>query len=430
MSPNRSPPKKRSRVEERSDSAGIEDGDASASRTSSTKTNCVDTATDDEIPVFSPAILNNAENLAAEYKNAKPYQHGIVNDLFVEGFLDQVLHEVKHNLKAKYKESDLFRVYQSIDLGNLDPSDESLQKAMPAMIALRKCLYSQKWRSNMEIISGIESGTLTDEVDCAVNCHDKGCHLLCHDDVIGTRKISYILYLTDPDPVWKDADGGRLELYESCTEKIEIAEGTEKRVVEKKVPGVFPVKTVLPSFNSMAYFAVEPGVSFHSVQEVFCNRPRLSIQGWYHAKEAPQEMEHASLNQLKSNLAEDLDIEGTFTSFEETSSEKLSEEDLKFLSIYINETYLKAESMKEINERFEEESSVQLRHFFKQEWESKISELLQKDDEICDIGKDKPSLNYSVGVSDDLVPVGPPHKQRFLEYIGQSQRMGKVVDQS
>ena len=40
-----------------------------------------------------------------------------------------------------------------------------------------------------------------------------GCHLLCHDDVIGTRRVSYIIYLTDPDDEWRQEDGGALELY-------------------------------------------------------------------------------------------------------------------------------------------------------------------------------------------------------------------------
>jgi 2OG-Fe(II) oxygenase superfamily len=41
----------------------------------------------------------------------------------------------------------------------------------------------------------------------------EGCHLLCHDDVIGTRRVSYIIYLTDPDEDWLKEDGGALELY-------------------------------------------------------------------------------------------------------------------------------------------------------------------------------------------------------------------------
>ena len=51
------------------------------------------------------------------------------------------------------------------------------------------------------------------QVDCATNLHTQGCHLLVHDDVIGTRKVSYIIYLTNPDESWSEADGGHLELY-------------------------------------------------------------------------------------------------------------------------------------------------------------------------------------------------------------------------
>ena len=349
---------------------------------------------------------------------------------------EKVLDEVKNNLKAKFKESDLFRVYQSIDFANFNHdgpnADPGLQKAMPAMMALSRGLYSPRWRSFMEKIAGVAPGTLTDQVDCAVNCHDKGCHLLCHDDVIGTRKISYILYFTDPEPDWKNEDGGKLELYDSIE-----ANG-------KKVPGVIPTKTILPTFNSMAYFVVEPGVSFHSVQEVFCDRPRLSIQGWFHAKEAPSQMEHATLSQLKDKVTDDdkgNDLEGEFipmakdrieSAISDATSESssgrdnlcISPKDIEFLSEFINPTFLKPESIKEICQRFEEESSVQLRHFFKLEWEEQVSALLKKDDETCNIGRDKPSLNYSVGVSDDLIPVGPAHKQRFLEFVGEGKMKG------
>ena len=84
------------------------------------------------------------------------------------------------------------------------------------------------------------------QVDCAANCHAKGCHLLCHDDVIGTRKISYIIYLTDPAPIWTDKDGGRLELYDAIAEN-----GGDNKGLGGGVPGALPVKTILPVFNSM-----------------------------------------------------------------------------------------------------------------------------------------------------------------------------------
>lgn len=34
-----------------------------------------------------------------------------------------------------------------------------------------------------------------------------------HDDVISTRAVSFIIYLTDPDEPWTAEDGGALELY-------------------------------------------------------------------------------------------------------------------------------------------------------------------------------------------------------------------------
>jgi hypothetical protein len=46
-----------------------------------------------------------------------------------------------------------------------------------------------------------------------VNIHAQGGHLLCHDDVIGDRAVSFIIYLVDPDVAWTAQDGGCLELY-------------------------------------------------------------------------------------------------------------------------------------------------------------------------------------------------------------------------
>ena len=119
-------------------------------------------------------------------------------------------------------------------------------------------------------------------------------------------------------------------------------------------PGLFPVKTISPIHNSMAYFVVEPGRSFHSVQEVFCDRPRLSIQGWYyHAKELPKHMEQASLSQLKKNNVGEHDFEGDFMPMiatavdndndngTDTDTMELTQEDKDFLAQYINKTDLR-----------------------------------------------------------------------------------------
>ena len=180
----------------------------------------------------------------------------------------------------------MFRVYQSIDLGNLEPSRSDLVEAMPNLMALRRAIYSPRYISFIEKICDLDPGTLTGQIDCAVNAHIQGCHLLCHDDVIGTRKVSYIFYLTDPEPTWTDVDGGKLELYACADEDTDYTRDvehtfgkTEDTNIKPKVPNVHPVKMILPTFNSMAYFVVEPGRSFHAVSEVLCDRPRLSIQG-------------------------------------------------------------------------------------------------------------------------------------------------------
>lgn len=413
--------------------------DPKGGRTKSSATN------DSSLEIISPSIIRDIDSSVSSVKNSnektpqfkstvcsqiirciEPYPHCILENIFIDGFLEKVLLEVKNNLKVKLKETDLFRVFQSVDMANLDQSsDTKLSISMPSLMKLKETLYSSQYRSFVEKLSGVEPGTLIDKVDSAVNCHNKGCHLLCHDDVIGTRKVSFILYLTDPEPMWKNEDGGRLELYKNVLEKnvAKLSDESEASfapslTTPKKIPEPFPVKTVLPKFNSMAFFVVRPGVSFHSVQEVFCDRPRLSIQGWYHAKEIPIQMENASLNQLKFLGHED-SKEKFVPISSDSNQEELSNSDLHFLLKYINPTYLNPQSIVDIQEQFEEESCVQLRHFLNNEWASKIQGCIIDSDTKDNLGRDKPAINYRVGVNQYWKPVGPAHKQRFLEYIGE-----------
>ena len=109
----------------------------------------------------------------------------------------------------------------------------------------------------------------------SLNSYTTGCHLLNHDDVIGTRRVSYILYMPCPyDKPWPREYGGALELYP-------VREGAD--VPEPKVA---PVKAIPPSWNQFVFFEVQPGKSFHSVEEVLvggAGLERLSISGWLHA---------------------------------------------------------------------------------------------------------------------------------------------------
>jgi len=318
---------------------------------------------------------------------------------------------------------------------------------MPNLLSLKNAIYSKSYLQIIERLTNLPPNTLTNTtIDCAINCHTKGCHLLCHDDVIGTRKISFIIYLTEVG--WGRDDGGCLELYDAVQEESnEDQDEDEKKsssstaTSHRHVPTALPTKTILPNFNTMAYFVVKPGVSFHSVQEVFnVDKPRLSIQGWYHAKEQPIDIENATLQRLKSSGRGE-DTEGEFeplppvvanddmkqetaleavsmTQQNESSStpHNLREEDINFLSQYINKAYLSSQSMNEIQKRFENESSVQLRHFLLDEWNTKITTAMNNEDTRDKLGNDRPSLDYQVGITNKWKAVGPAHKQRFLQY--------------
>ena len=78
--------------------------------------NDIDDIIDDVLDPISPSVLGRADELAASYRCATPYPHGIIRDFCKSGFLGGVLAELKRHTKVKFKETDLFRVYQSIDL--------------------------------------------------------------------------------------------------------------------------------------------------------------------------------------------------------------------------------------------------------------------------------------------------------------------------
>jgi Rps23 Pro-64 3,4-dihydroxylase Tpa1-like proline 4-hydroxylase len=290
---------------------------------------------------LAPALLSSASRAEARhsYRTALPYEHALLTPLCEPSHMDRIKDEITRNLRATFKETDLFKLYQTIDLANLSPTgvcvmsrrqkltgrqgpadtqrpltpatsfsaDEKpavreLCAKMPALLALRDALYAPTFRAYIQELTGCP--TLTERVDMAASVYTQGCHLLCHDDVIGTRAVSFIVYLTDAE--WSGADGGALQLYplQEGEQPLEAAAAAPEQPPpsQQGVPAAHPTTDVLPLFNSMAVFAVRPGRSYHSVQEVYTERtPRLSIQGWYHAATPPAGAEQASLSQLKSS---------------------------------------------------------------------------------------------------------------------------------
>lgn len=282
--------------------------------------------TEPPLPVLSsplnPSVFESAAEHRARHDSSGPYRHVVLPDLCDAERMRLVHAEATTNMTATFKETDLFKVFQTPEMATYENNAKMAQ-----LMALRTALYSAEFRALVREVTGC--GELTDRVDCSANVYTTGCHLLCHDDVIGTRRVSYIIYLTDPDEPWNPEDGGALELYPLDRTASLSSAGD---VGEQGVPEPSPTATILPRFNTMAMFTVQPGRSYHAVQEVYAqDKPRLSISGtkrfhgllathgacarclrtpltsfsrclagWYHGPEPPAGSDMASLAQIMS----------------------------------------------------------------------------------------------------------------------------------
>lgn len=338
------------------------------------------------------------------------------------------------NLSFTPKETDIYRIHQSGDLANLDGLDSSSLKLLPSLLTLRDAMYSSDFREYLATVTG--SGPLSGKkTDMAINVYTPGCHLLCHDDVIGSRRVSYILYLTDPDTPWKEEWGGALRLYPTQTYTEEGGEAT-------KVPSPDFSVSIPPAFNQLSFFAVQPGESFHDVQEVYAEeendgkekaveRVRMAISGWYHV---PQEGEDGYVEGLEERLAEKsslMQLQGKGDKYElpiadveiykksggalglPTPSSQgdpaLSEEDLDFLLKYIAPTYLTPDTLESVSSIFAEECSLCLDTFLSTKFSNLVREHIESQE-----SQTLPSESTEIERTTPWTVARPPHKHHFL----------------
>ncbi|RMZ56634.1 hypothetical protein APUTEX25_002723, partial [Auxenochlorella protothecoides] len=378
------------------------------------------------VDIIRPSVTGteSREALAAAYKAAQPYPHCVITDICEHDALAAVREEIISNVQATYKETDLFNMFQTgqlgiaclhlapaRDLANLDGLDAESAAKLPTVRALRDALYSPDFRAFVSAVTGC--GELSDRTDCACNVHARGGHLLCHDDVIGTRAVSFIIYLTDPERPWKAENGGLLELYPQDPEL-------------KSQPAVFPSASVLPLWNTMAMFAVQPGVSFHSIQENFTvDQPRMSIQGWFHRDTPPEGADSATLRQLQLQSdprTRDFQLmPGAQPGGSDAAATAgpLPEAELEVLARYVNPVYLAEATWPKVAARFREEGSVQLQAFLKPELARAATAACQAADERDGLGEGPPPASYTVGLGPSWEAVGPAFKQRYLRYSGE-----------
>ncbi|KAI4115045.1 MAG: hypothetical protein LQ345_004288 [Seirophora villosa] len=392
-------------------------------------------------PQFRQGLLQEADKYHKQYIDSQPYKHGLIQNLLDPQLLRNVRAEIQANLSFTPKETDIYRIHQSGDLANLDGLDDSSLKLLPSLLALRDALYSPSFRHFLSTVTGagLLSGTKT---DMAINVYTPGCHLLCHDDVIGSRRVSYILYLTDPDRPWKPEWGGALRLYPTVTHKAEDKS-------EVKVPSPDCTVSIPPAFNQLSFFAVQPGESFHDVEEVYSHhlesgkdgvesRVRMAISGWYHIPQKGEDgyvegleeslAERSSLQQLqgsgdqydkprsgmkpyRNNDREELESTAVQASQLKSSQDEapLTEDDLEFLLKYIAPTYLTPDTLESVSDTFVDDCSICLGKFLNKKFSSALRDYIKRQETQA-----LPSASQDIEKTTAWQVARPPHKHRFL----------------
>ncbi len=330
------------------------------------------------------------------------------------------------------------QVYQTGDLASLSFLTEQQIALLPSLLTLRDALYSPMFRSFLRAVTGCGplSGT---KQDMSVVSYRKGCHLLNHDDVIGTRRVSYILYMPLPHYQGWQADwGGALELYPTKMGPEGLPE-----------PEPIPAKSIPPVWNQFIFFEVQPGRSFHSVEEVVVGesedgRQRLSISGWFHATQPGEEgyvseptpeikssREQLVRYHLICNLVAVDSYSSIFITLQASTQtefrgypenadpplpdDPLSEEHVSFLSEFLNPVYLQARTMKALASRFVDESSLELHSFLCAPLADKLRAGLVEKDDLDGLGSNRATRipPHTAGGDGAWLIKGPPHKWRY-----------------
>lgn len=359
----------------------------------------------------------------SEYAESSPYKHSVINGLIDDSLLRNVRKEIRDNVSFTPKETDIYKIHQSGDLANLDGLDDDALSKLPSLLALRDAMYSEAFRNYISHITGC--GPLSGrKTDMAINVYTPGCYLLCHDDVIGSRKVSYILYLTDPDKPWKAQWGGALRLFPNFDR-----EGKDGAVA--KTPGPDVVKVIPPAWNQLSFFAVQPGESFHDVEEVYYadtkdqlerdgGRVRMAISGWFHIPQVGEkgyvegaeeaQAKNSGLMQLQGNPDQHDEPQARPVTVEEAKTfEDFEESDIEFLLKYLAPTYLTPDTLEQAQEHFEENSSITLPNILGKKFIARLKEYVTKKE-----AENQPVESEKIEKQTGWKVAKPPHKHRFL----------------
>ncbi|XP_063538028.1 prolyl 3-hydroxylase sudestada1 isoform X2 [Cydia strobilella] len=205
-----------------------------------------------------------------------PFRLGLLHGLLANPDMINNIVDDMNTLDWSRKKMDLYEFHQTADLASL-----TWQRSIRGIHELLKT----------EVMSWVSAVTGLELTSVSASCslYGPGDHLLVHDDLLGSRRVAFILYLApwtcppqrdqngddhvdvDNDTGWSAHMGGALEL---------LARDEDGRPTDV-------ARSVLPANNMLAFFQVGPE-TFHQVGEVLSlELPRLSINGWFHGPEPP-----------------------------------------------------------------------------------------------------------------------------------------------
>ena len=371
----------------------------------------------DEIRLFFSSKIwaqSFQTELQKKIECSRPYRWGSIEHLMDDSLLREVRNEFLNEIAFTPKETDIYKVNQSGDLANLSGLDWNDLSRLPSLYKLRAAIYSAQFRDLISRVTGCGklSGTKT---DMSINIYTSGCHLLPHDDVIGSRRLSFILYLPEPDKVWKESYGGALRLFPSMVPNVPHTD------IECKL---------VPQFNQIAFFTVQPGLSFHDVEEVRANKQRISIQGWFHIPQEgeegyiPGEQEkteaQSTLQQLQSKELQEFDFPKftrlSFLAEEQklhaNTSHDLAEDEIEYLSSFVNPLYLKSDYIQKLRDQFTEDCVLDIADILNEEKAKALKDAIEET-EI-----DEKSPSNSKEVTFPWKCSIPPHKHRYMYLDG------------
>jgi hypothetical protein len=244
--------------------------------------------------------------------------------------------------------------------------------------------------------------------------------------------VSWILYLLDPDYSWKPEYGGALRLYP--TNHVEVAGGEKVKVPQPDFTVSIP-----PAWNQLSFFTVQPGESFHDVEEVYRRqqhekeeddggRIRMAISGWFHIPQHGEDgyeegleeqlAEKSSLAQLQGGKADIFDepqphwVDNPYWEEQaKTEDDEMTADEIDFLIKYMNPNYLVPDTVEELSKLFSDESSLRLAEFLSPKFCTRLRSYLESKDH-----ESNPSLpaNPLYKDSSEVGVARPPHKHRYL----------------